>query len=107
MSEKINQDAIIQYPAKWGYVERAIDESVHRAVNNAIKVLIEAIKSEEKSVRYFTKAETAEILHVNPSTIDVYVRGGKIKPVKLGGRVLFSSLELEGLSTSGLKYKRG
>lgn len=110
MSEKITQETIVTYPAKWGCVAKAINDSVNKAVESAITYLLHdgvLRKENDNPVRYYTRSETARMLHVNLNTIDNYVKKGKIVPIKLGGRVLFSSTEIEGIAISGLKYRRG
>ena len=108
-TETINQDAVIHYPAKWGFVESAINESVNKAMENAVKNLLTdgVLKKDNiQSVRYYSRSETAKLLHVNLNTLYNYVKKGKINPVKLGGRVLFSSTEIDNLASVGVKYGR-
>jgi excisionase family DNA binding protein len=45
--------------------------------------------------------ESAELLRISPWTIRSYIRDGKLKPVRLGRRVLVEETELERFIASG------
>jgi excisionase family DNA binding protein len=50
--------------------------------------------------------EAAAILGISPWTVRGYVRDGKLRPVRLGRRVLFTESELERLVADGQKHGR-
>jgi excisionase family DNA binding protein len=45
--------------------------------------------------------EAAELLRISPWTVRSYIRDGKLKPVRLGRRVLLAEDELERLVAEG------
>jgi excisionase family DNA binding protein len=45
--------------------------------------------------------QAAALLGISPWTVRAYVRNGKLKPVRLGRRVLLEEAELERLITQG------
>jgi excisionase family DNA binding protein len=47
--------------------------------------------------------EAAELLRISPWTVRSFVRSGKLKPVRLGRRVLLAEDELERLIAQGQK----
>jgi excisionase family DNA binding protein len=47
--------------------------------------------------------ESAELLRISPWTIRSYIRDGKLKPVRLGRRVLIEESELERFVAQGRK----
>jgi excisionase family DNA binding protein len=54
----------------------------------------------EKLVKPMTRRELAEFLSVTPQTISRYEREGRIKSIKLGGKKLFSTSEINNLLNS-------
>lgn len=47
--------------------------------------------------------EAAELLRISKWTVRGYIKAGKLKPVRLGRRVLLTDEELERLVAEGLK----
>lgn len=47
--------------------------------------------------------EAAELLRISPWTVRSYIRDGKLKPVRLGRRVLVEEAELERLVAESKK----
>lgn len=65
------------------------------AVDRSIDVYLEALQPERESIpeptieqRFYTTDEVAGILKVDPESIRRYVRSGKLKAIKLGGKFI-------------------
>jgi excisionase family DNA binding protein len=52
-------------------------------------------EEEHANKPYLSVSEAAELARVGPSTIRLYIRKGKLKPQKVGRRVIVSRAELE------------
>lgn len=53
--------------------------------------------AEKPAPRQYTREQVAEMLHVTFATLHNYVRQGRLHPVKVNGRVLFSEQEITNL----------
>jgi helix-turn-helix protein len=51
--------------------------------------------------RLFTRAEVLAILRIGETTLFWLQRTGKLRPIRIGGRVLFNAAEIERLATHG------
>lgn len=51
--------------------------------------------------KIFSITAAAELLSISPWTVRAYIRTGKLKPVRIGRRVLLAEAELERLITAG------
>lgn len=66
------------------------------AVNRSLDIYLEAVEPEREAreeailsqQRFYTTEEVARLLNVNPESVRRYVRRGKLRAVKLGGRVI-------------------
>ena len=68
---------------------------IYDAVDRSLDIYLEAVeaeKSEERETplekRFYTTDEVAKILQVNPESVRRYVRRGKLRAVKLGGKFI-------------------
>lgn len=68
---------------------------IYDAVDRSLDIYLEALEPERKSIpkptleqRFYTTDEVAKILKVDPESIRRYVRSGKLKAVKLGGKLI-------------------
>jgi excisionase family DNA binding protein len=61
----------------------------------------QARKEKNKVIRLKSVVEAAELLRISPWTVRSYIRDGKLKPVRLGRRVLLAEDELERLVAEG------
>lgn len=68
---------------------------IFEAVNRSLDIYLEALEPERVSVpepspqqRFYTTEEVAGILQVDPESVRRYVRSGKLKAVKLGGKFI-------------------
>ena len=54
------------------------------------------IKAEDSSkLKYYTRKELCEILHVTNPTVIEMVKRGEIREKKIGGRILYDAAEIE------------
>jgi hypothetical protein len=51
--------------------------------------------------RLFTRAEALAILKIGETTLWLLQRTGKLKPIRIGSRVLFNAAEIERLASHG------
>jgi excisionase family DNA binding protein len=51
----------------------------------------------------FDVKEAARLLSISPWTVRLYIRNGKLKPVRIGRRVLIEPSELQRLVEAGRK----
>jgi excisionase family DNA binding protein len=51
--------------------------------------------------------EAGELLGISPWTVRSYIKTGKLKPVRLGRRVLLAEEELERLVAENMKVQAG
>ena len=57
---------------------------------------------------YLTRKEVAALLRISIPTLHEFIKTGKLKAYRIGGRVLFNKAEIEGSleEIESLKYKR-
>ena len=65
------------------------------AVDRSLDIYLEAVQPERKSIqelnlqqRFYTTEEVAKLLQVDPETVRRYVRQGKLRALKLGGKFI-------------------
>ena len=68
---------------------------IYEAVDRSLDIYLEALEPERVSVtqpsgdqRFYTTEEVANLLKVDPESVRRYVRSGKLKAVKLGGKFI-------------------
>ena len=68
---------------------------IYKAVDRSLDIYLEALEPERVNVaqppleqRFYTTDEVANLLKVDPESIRRYVRSGKLKAVKLGGKFI-------------------
>lgn len=68
---------------------------IYEAVDRSLDIYLEAIQPERPSLtepttdqRFFTSDEVARLLKVDPESVRRYVRSGKLRAVKLGGKFI-------------------
>lgn len=68
---------------------------IYESVDRSLDIYLEAIEPERVSVvepsqkqRFYNTAEVAQLLQVDPESIRRYVRSGKLRAVKLGGKFI-------------------
>jgi hypothetical protein len=59
------------------------------------------LKTEPTGPRLFTRAEALEILKIGETTLYWLQRTGKLSPIRIGSRVLFTAAEIRRLVTRG------
>ena len=58
---------------------------IYEAVDRSLDIYLEAIEPEQ---RFYTTEEVAKLLQVDPESVRRYVRKGKLRAVKLGGKFI-------------------
>ncbi len=68
---------------------------VYEAIDRSLDIYLEALEPERVSVkeptkeqRFYTTKEVAKLLRVDPESVRRYVRSGKLRAVKLGGKFI-------------------
>jgi len=68
---------------------------IYEAVDRSLDIYLEALEPERESKkdvsseqRFYTTSEVASLLQVDPESVRRYVRSGKLKAVKLGGKFI-------------------
>jgi len=68
---------------------------IYEAVDRSLDIYLEALKPERVSIeqptkdqRFYTTEEVAKLLRVDPESVRRYVRSGKLRAVKLGGKFI-------------------
>jgi len=59
------------------------------------------LECEVAGPRLFTRAEALAILKIGETTLFWLQRTGKLRPIRIGSRVLFNAAEIERLATHG------
>jgi len=62
-------------------------------IQEAVRVELASL-SGKKEDKFFTRAEVAEKLHISFPTLDNNIRKGRLKAVRIGGRVLIRESDL-------------
>jgi hypothetical protein len=57
--------------------------------------------NETAAPRLFTRAEALVLLKIGETTLHWLQRTGKLKPIRIGSRVLFNAAEIERVATRG------
>jgi hypothetical protein len=57
--------------------------------------------SDQSGPRLFTRAEALAILKIGETTLFWLQRTGKLRPIRIGSRVLYDAAEIERLATHG------
>jgi len=63
--------------------------------------LITTRTTRDTGPRLFTRAEALAILRIGETTLFWLQRTGKLRPIRIGGRVLFNAAEIRRLATHG------
>ncbi|MBU4099025.1 Fic family protein, partial [Patescibacteria group bacterium] len=68
---------------------------IYEAVDRSLDIYLEAAEPEKASIseqkmeqRFYTTEEVAKLLQVDPESVRRYVRSGKLRAVKLGGKFI-------------------
>lgn len=61
---------------------------VYESVDRSLDIYLEALEPRASDQRFYTTDEVAAILKVDPESVRRYVRSGKLKAVKLGGKFI-------------------
>ncbi len=61
---------------------------VYESVDRSLDIYLEALEPGASDQRFFTTDEVAVLLKVDPESVRRYVRSGKLKAVKLGGKFI-------------------
>ena len=87
-------------------------EVVFKAVDRSLDIYLEAVDPERTSSevlqteqRFYTTDEVAKLLQVDPESVRRYVRSGKLKAVRLGGKFIRIDKEDLNIFIEGLKSK--
>jgi excisionase family DNA binding protein len=83
-----------------------------KKIDNLVRLTIEKVNNPqpEKKKKYYTRKETADLLHISLVTLNDYTNKGKLTSYKFGGRrVLYSCDEVEATlkQVEPIKYRRG
>ena len=79
------------------------------------ETLLQVIKEDRENVfptpekkSYLTRAEVAELLHISLVTLNFLTKSGKIKALRIGGRVLYNPQDVTDSvkEMATLKYRR-
>ena len=57
--------------------------------------------NDQSGPRLFTRAEALAILKIGETTLFWLQRTGKLRPIRIGSRVLYNAVEIERLATHG------
>lgn len=61
-------------------------------ISNEVK---NALSEKPKEARYYTREEVCDLLHITKGCLHNYMRQGRLKALKLGGRTLFDANEID------------
>jgi excisionase family DNA binding protein len=62
---------------------------IYEAVDRSLDIYLEAVEpSQNQQQRFYTTEEVARLLQVDPESVRRYVRSGKLRAVKLGGKFI-------------------
>lgn len=62
---------------------------IYEAVDRSLDIYLEAVEpSQNQQQRFYTTEEVAKLLQVDPESVRRYVRSGKLRAVKLGGKFI-------------------
>lgn len=68
---------------------------IYQSVDRSLDIYLEAVEPERESIvepgpgqRFYTTEEVAKLLQVDPESVRRYVRSGKLRAVKLGGKFI-------------------
>lgn len=75
------------------YFENITADDLRQIVADEVRKAL----AEKPAPRQYTREQVAEMLHVTLATIHNWVRAGRLHPVKVNGRVLFSEEEINNL----------
>lgn len=73
-------------------------EQLSKIIKEIFKIEFEKISNEIQPVRikkYLTRKEVSEMLNVNLSTIHIWCKQGRLKPLGIGKRVLFLAEDID------------
>lgn len=75
------------------YLENITSDDLRSIIADEVRKAM----AEKPAPRQYTREQVAEMLHVTLATIHNWVRAGRLHPVKVSGRVLFSEEEINNL----------
>lgn len=61
---------------------------IYEAVDRSLDIYLEAVEPPPPPQRFYTTEEVARLLQVDPESVRRYVRSGKLRAVKLGGKFI-------------------
>jgi excisionase family DNA binding protein len=85
------------------------EEELQEQIMIAVQKALEKFTPKNHEVAYITRKEAAALLHVSLPTLHEYTKTGKLKSLRIHGRVLYSREDIDSALTSveTLKYRRG
>lgn len=94
---------LMQKDAIWGFFTPFIEAIADKVTERVLQA------TAHNDPRYYTRAETAAILHITLPTLHRLTKDGLIKSKRIKGRVLYDSDAIDEAVKRGtaFKYKRG
>jgi len=78
-----------------GFTMTITPDELKQLVREAVLETMTMKNDAPAEMKYFTRKETCEILHISLSTLDTYVKKGAITCSHVGKRALFSQDDIE------------
>ena len=78
-----------------GFTMTITPDELKQIVREAVQETMMVKNDAPAEMKYFTRYETCEILHISLSTLDTYVKKGAITCSHVGKRVLFSQDDID------------
>lgn len=67
---------------------------LEKILDQKLREILEERLTPPKEIRYLTRKELAELLHISLATVHAWVKEGKIKSYRIGTRILFRNDEI-------------
>lgn len=72
-----------------------IEGWLRNTINDEVAKALEADRLKRQPSKQYTRAEVAKMAHISFPTLWNYMKDGKIKPTRVGRRVLFDETEVK------------
>ena len=82
-------------PPERGLLYNLTEESFPELIQSAVRPMIEKLAPKTEEIKYLSREEVCELLHISKPTLGSYINKGMLKGKKIGRRVLFDESDVK------------
>ena len=91
-----------------GIIIQLSEEEFYERIDAAVQKAFEKYLQYGEKVRYLTRKETSQRLHISLPTLNEYTKSGRLRGYRINGRVLYREDEVDSSLTAitPVKYRK-